>query len=250
MLLPYLHEAALTQTPVTYFIGDDEMTLYPLTFRSINWLNFYTRDLYFQSFVKQIELLPDQIRQDFIAELMTESEGFSYLSGKGQEFFMSNSRLLTLLIRHLSRFSEEWPEDRIEETLFSSGITARTKQIIMEMQLVVHRDLPQSPPLQIPDKQPRYEWTPDETIIWHYRSLMEKFHWTPEQMLDITPYQAACYHYLLPSEREQREDLERSFEDRNDGSGPKPLPPGQKHFNSPEEFNMWLAENGKKIGEA
>jgi len=51
----------------------------------------------------------------------------------------------------------------------------------------------------------------------------------------------------MPDEREQIEDMERMLKEKQGNSPAIPKGDNIKHFDSPEEFEAWLAEQQSKL---
>lgn len=245
MFLPYLHDEALTQTSVKFPLCGDFIEIYPLTLGASCRINRRVRELFYARFDEQIDAIPEEDRADFAAGIMTASTEFSYLSGQGLTFFSTNIESMIMLVWELCRHSPDWPPERIKSALFPTDDTDFGFNLVTQMQYAVHRDAPEFPKLRIPDKRPRYEATPEELAVMRYRILMDKFHWTFDQVLALTSYQADWCAYKLPGEREQ---IEESYEmiHRNDKNGGPDVAyqPGTLHFDSPADWDAYKAEHG------
>lgn len=245
LMLPYSHQEALTQAPVPFTVGGEKVKVYPLTYGALLDLNNQLRRRFFQQFDGQVELLPEAEQEDFIKPIIETAEKLDFQSGTGYQFFLSDLDLQVLLVWHLCRFQEEDKKNWIQGQIFPNGLSQESLVLIFAMQRAVYRKLPPSPKLNIPDKRPKYEVNSEESDAKIFKLLGEKYHWSYRDVLNLTEYQVFWYTYLFPDEREHIEELEE-IAHRNDNAGPGngpdvPYQPGTLHFNSPEEYEAWLA---------
>lgn len=242
----YSHAQALAQAPVRFRLHGNQIVLRPLTVSATLDIDGFLRFQYQAQFDGQIELYPEDARADFVTALLDDIEGITYQHGKGSGFLLTDVDSMVYFVRHLCRFDEAWPENRIKEVLFPGGINEDSLGIFTAMRAAVYRSVPPFPVLNIASKPDKYESTSEENEVRNYRILFDKFHWTFAQVLDLTEYQIAWCRYMLPEEREQREALEETLNRSSDGNDGAPLPPGQIHFNSSAEYEAWLAEKAEK----
>lgn len=250
----YLHQEALAQTGVVCSFFGQEMVIYPLTLRAINDLNRRVRDRYFDQYEKSVALLPEAERAPFWERVVEKSEKLNFQTGEGFQLFFSNVDLMVQLVRELCRNHPQWSEEEIQQQVLKSSCPTAEDKILAfaerlaEMQMLVYREAPSLPSLNIPNKQARYEWTTDERATQTYTLLFTKYHWTPEVVSNLTEYQVLWFaYYSLPDERERVEDLYKtvSHSDRGSGKGPDvPYQPNTLHFNSPAEWDAYKAEHG------
>ena len=236
----------MAQTPVHYRLQDNVRTvvLYPIrqgdAIEFDNWLKYQ----YVYSLNHQVELLPPSERQPFIEGILNEVERFDHQYGKGNEYLLASIDGLVRYIALLTRY--QWQEPDIRAFFFPNDRISETAlQIIDEMRLAVFRQIPPDPP-QPNINRKRREYNEEEAVVRIYRSLGEKYHWTYQQCLELTPYQVFWYLYLLPEEREQIEELHRLSKQNSDTFDKPELPPGTIRFNSPEEYEAWRARQQKQ----
>ena len=253
MIIPYTEQDALVQAPVYYKAGEEEVLIYPLRIGDLIRLNGYVRYRYIKKETEGIEHLENEIRREFIDDILTRIEGFDFLSGLGYRFFLSDLPSLLLYVRCLLRAEETTSDEWIRKTFFPNGIDELAIIRIAEMRVALHIDTPPIPALNIENKPPKYETTKEEQVARIYKSLADKFHWTYKQVLDLTDYQIYWYTHLFPEEREHIEEMDE-MSHKNDrgvtGTGTSrvdvPYQPNTLHFDSPEEYEAWLAEKGIK----
>lgn len=254
MIIPYTEQDALIQAPVYYKAGDEELLIYPLRLGDLIKLNGYIRYRYVTIETAGTEHLDDESRQLFIDDFIKKLDGFDFLSGHGYKFFISDIPSLVYYIKSMVRFHPDWTDAKIRDVFFSNGITELALVRITEMRLAVHCEAPPNPTLNITDKPPKYEPTQEEMVAKVYKSLAEKYHWTYEQVMNLTDYQVHWYTHLFPEEREHIEDMDEMAHknDRNGvtGTGSSrvdvPYQPNTIHFNTPEEYEAWLAERNRQ----
>ena len=249
MIKPYTHQEALAQFPVDYELGEDTITIYPLTLRSVIDVNQKVRS----EFIRSLEdiTLTGQELIDYNAQLYKISESMTFETGKGREFFISNPKLLVYFVRHLNRFSEEWSDSRLTSLLFPYGtVNESALLLVMEMKMAVTRKLPEMPTLNIQYKPPKYRATQEETEARIYKSFAEKFGWTYKDILELTEYQVFWYSYLYPEEREHIEEMDALSHKNDNGFNNSSLPistnPNVKQITDPEEIRLWMEQHRPK----
>ena len=236
MILPYSHKAALAQAPVPFQINDRTILLYPIRQGDAIQFDVWLQYQYAKQYGGQVNLLPPQERKAFIARILDEAEKFDQYSG--YRFIISNVDAMVRYVQILTRF--EWDEQDIRVTLFPDNeITDGTIATVDMMRTAVSRPIPPEPPQPNVNRK-RREYSDEESVVRIYRSIAEKYHWTYQQCLDLTPYQVFWYLYLMPEERELMEDMERMSKSKTDI--PHAFEPNVRRFNSPEEYEEWLAQ--------
>ena len=250
MIFPYPHSAALAQVPVPYFYKDAVLLIYPLRLRDVLDMDMWLKSRVVKEYHDQVELLPPGEREEFVAGLSDIIAGINGSSGRGYRLLWSNADALLHLAVLLTRGVVE--EDRLRELIFPNGLTEESVDVVTEMKRSVWRDLPPVPELKVVEKKPRYETTKEESEARIYHMLAEKYHWTYDQILDLTDYQAFWFGYMFPEEREHYEDIDAmihqskaSLEARGAEASPSPKP-GVIHFNSPEEYEAWKARQASR----
>ena len=250
MIFPYPHSAALAQMPVQYFYKGETLVLYPLRLRDVLDMDMWLKTRVVQEYYDKVELFPPGEREEFIKEIGEKIAEIDTSTGRGYTIMWRNADALVHLVVLLTRGKVE--ENKISELLFPNGFTEESSDVVLEMKQAVWRDLPPIPKLNIVEKKPRYEATKEENEARVYHMLAEKYHWTYDQILDLTDYQAFWFGYMFPEEREHYEDLDamvqQSRATRMAGDdAPDPAPkPGVIHFGSPEEYEAWKARQNKK----
>lgn len=245
MIFPYPHSAALAQMPVPYFYKGESLTLYPLRLRDVLDMDMWLKSRIVKEYYEKVELFPPGEREEFIKEMGEKIAEIDISSGRGHVLLWRNSDALIHLVSLLTRGRVE--EKKIQELFFPNGFSDEAVDAILEMKQAVWRDLPPIPKLNIVEKKPRYEATKEENEARVYHMLAEKYHWTYDQILDLTDYQAFWFGYMFPEEREHYEDLDAMAQQSrasrlSDESEPLPSPkPGVIHFNSPAEYEAWKA---------
>ena len=241
----YLHQEALTQTGVMYSFFGKEMMIYPLTLRAVNDLNRRVREKYFEKYEESMLLMPESERADFWKAIDERSENLSFQTGDGRTILFSDKAVLATLIRYLCRNSNDWSIERIGEVLSSDVSAPEMIFVIDDMLGAVFREPPEIPKINIPDKPSRYEWTSEERVVQLYTILFSKYHWSFEEVMQLTDYQAVWFaYYVLPGEREHIEDMYND-RPRSGSDGPDvPYQKGALHFNNPEEFEAWKIQKG------
>lgn len=235
----------MAQTPVPYMLGGDTLWLYPV--RQCDHIKFNTwlQYQYAQSFKQKLDIVPPEDRAVMIDYILEVVANFDYETDEGQKFMRTSISALIEYAHILLRGAVT--KLYLQDILFKDNtITETSLQTFDEMRLAVFRPLPPDPP-QPHTNQKRREYTDDEAAIRIYRSLGEKYDWTYQQCLELTPYQVFWYLYLMPEEREQIEELQRlAIQNQSKFSEP-PVPQGAIHFNSPEEYEAWLARQNTKL---
>ena len=124
-------------------------------------------------------------------------------------------------------------------------MTDKAIRTVTEIRRAVYRSTPPAPKLNIPDKRPKYETTPEEGEVRIFKMLADKFGWTYRQVLDLTDYQIFWYTYMFPEEREHTEELYdiAHKDDHKSGSGNKHLP-NSMYFESPADWDAYKAAHG------
>ena len=245
MIFPYPHTAALAQVPVPYFYKGETIILHPLRLRDVLDMDMWMRSRVVKEYYEKIELFPPEEREEFVKEFGEKIAEIDTSTGKGNAILWRNSEALTHLVFLLTR--GELEEKKIRDLLFPNGFNKESVEVVLEMKQAVWRDLPPIPELKIVEKKPRYEATKEENEARVYHMLAEKYHWTYEQILDLTDYQAFWFGYMFPEEREHYEDMDAMVQQSRASraareSEPPPAPkPGVIHFNSPEEYEAWKA---------
>lgn len=255
MIIPYTEQDALAQAPVYYKVGDEEVLIYPLRLGDLIKINGYVRNRYVRKETAGTEHLDSISRREFIDDFIKRIEGFDFLTGDGHLFFINDLPSLVFYVKHLLRFQDGWDDRRIQETFFPGGVDDLALTRIVEMRLALYCETPPIPPLNITNKEPRYEATKEEQIARIYKKLADSYHWTWDQVLDLTEYQVYWYNHLFPEERQHIEEMDEMAH-KNDrgptGTGTSrvdvPYQPNTIHFNSPEEYEAWLAEKQSKNG--
>lgn len=250
MIFPYPHTAALAQIPVPYPYKDEILNIYPLRLRDVLDMDMWLKSRVVLEYHHQIELLPPSEREEFVAGMSDIISDINGSSGRGYRFLWENESALLHLSVLLTRGMV--PEEHLRELLFPNGFSEEAVDTITEMKRAVWRDLPPIPKLNIVEKKPRYEATKEESEARIYHMLAEKYHWTYEQILDLTDYQAFWFGYMFPEEREHYEDMDamihqsRVSMEANNAEMPPAPKPGVIHFNSPEEYEAWKARQSSQ----
>lgn len=248
MIIPYTERDALIQAPVYYKVGSETVLIYPLRLGDIIKINGFVRYRYVLRETAGSEYLDDEVKQEFIDDVIERLTDFDFLVGDWHRFFLSDLPSLVYYVRHILRSPSDWDDERIVKVFFPNGITDLALIRIAELRLSLHCDTPPIPKLNITDKPPRYEPTNEEQIARVYKSLADKFHWTYEQVMNLTEYQVYWYMHLFPEEREHIEEMDEMAH-KNDrggvtGTGTSridvPYQPNTLHFNTPEEYEAWL----------
>ncbi len=245
LLLPYSHEAALGQLPVSYRINGVTLLLYPLTLRSALEMDQWLRQEYLRQYEGRIVVLPESERNEFAATMLETTAKMTFQYGPGYQFFITNFDAMVRLVRYLCR--DKVKERKIRNVVFFGGLTEKAIQAVTEMRLAVHRPIPPAPKLNIPSKQPKYETTQEEGEARIFKMLADKYGWTYRQVLDLTDYQVFWYTYMFPEEREHAEELHdiahRDDQSTNGGTGNHSVP-NSMYFESPEKWEAYKAEHG------
>lgn len=243
MFLPYTHQAAMAQTPVPFSLSSGNViTLHPLTIGAsqefLTWLQYK----YIMQFSSLCVTVPIELQSEFQNTINTSMANFDIKSGIGQEYFLQNEEALLHYIEFLTRHDPQWPVDRIKSNILPYGIEPNAVQLVLDLSSAVTRPIPPPPPMPNIEQKHR-DYTPEESVVRIYRSLGEKYHWTFDQCLALTDYQIYWYLYMLPEEREQIEELEAMTKSCKNEYQPASAPTGPNfiHFNTAEEYNMWLA---------
>ena len=251
MIIPYTEQDALAQAPAYYHVGDETVLIYPMRIGDLLRVNGYVRDRYVMQETAGIEHLDSQIKREFIDDFLTKLEGFDFLTGDGQMFFLTDLPSMIYYVKHLMRFPEGWDDQRIQQVFFPKGVGDLAVTRIAEMRIALFCETPPMPQLNITHKEPRYETTKEEQVARIYKKLADSFHWTYQQVLGLTDYQVYWYMHMFPEERQHVEEMdEMANKNGPTGTGSSrvdvPYQPGTLHFNSPEEYEAWLAEKQSK----
>ncbi|MGI5832955.1 MAG: hypothetical protein ACOX6D_10590 [Thermoguttaceae bacterium] len=237
MYFPYPHEAALAQIPVPYPYEDEVLWVYPLRMKDCLQLDMYIRSMYIKEYGTKVALIPEGDRETFKKEFGETVAALTHTRGVGQSVLWSSPSAMTYLVFLLLRGA--MTEAAIGDLFFSIGLNQGALLAIHEMHRSVYIDPPSPPKLDVPERKPKYSYTSLERVAQIYHSLGEKYHWTYEQVLNLTDYQVYWYMYLFPGEREHIEELYSvSRSDTNDSS---PVGSGVIRFNSPEDYERWKA---------
>lgn len=245
MIFPYPHTAALAQIPVPYPYKNEILNVYPLRLRDVLDLDMFLRGLYVKSYGTRVNLIPESDRPAFLSDFGKTLSEITYQRGVGHSVLWGSPEAMTHLVFLLVRGAV--PEDQIRELFFGSGLDKDSLTAISEMFNAVICPTPPVPTLNIPKKKPKYEHTEQERAARVYHTLAKEFHWTYEQVLDLTEYQIFWYLYLYPDEREHHEEMHAMIHRGNGEDGePSMASPGILHFNSPEEYEAWKAKQSSK----
>ena len=244
MIFPYPHSAALAQVPVPYLFKGEEFLVYPLRLRDGLSLDMFLRGLYVRNYGEKAKLIPEGDRSSFISDLGKTLSGISYQRGVGHSVLWGSPVAMTHLVYLLVRGVVS--EERIRELFFSRGLDRESLTAVSEMFNAVICPTPSVPKLNIPPKKPKYEHTLLEREARVYHTLAKEFHWTYEQVLDLTEYQIFWYLYLYPDEREHHEEIHAMAHRGGEEGEPSVTSSGLLHFNSPEEYEAWKAKQSMK----
>ena len=219
--------------------------LYPLRLRDGLDLDMFLRGLYIRSYGEKAKLIPERDRSAFVSDFGKTLSEISYQRGVGHSVLWGSptatAHLVYLLVRGV------FSEDRIKELLFAGGLNRESLTAVSEMFNAVICPTPSVPKLNIPPKKPKYEHTALERDARIYHTLAKEFHWTYDQVLDLTEYQVFWYLYLYPDERVHHEEMHAMMH-RGIGEDGEPTvtSSGLLHFNSPEEYEAWKAKQSSK----
>jgi hypothetical protein len=249
MIQPYTHQEALAQFPVSYPLGKDTITIYPLTLRAILDINRKLRT----EFLTKLEDTEIQGKEavEYNAKLLKIADTLNFESGEGREYFLNSPTILVHFVRHLCRFDDNWSEERLNKLLFPLGeVTNEALVLIIEMKTLVTRALPPFPKLDIQPREPKYKATQEEIEAKVFKSFAEKFGWNYNDVLDLTEYQIFWYSYLFPEEREHIEEMDAlSSKNHTPGSLPTPTGANVRQITDPAEIQAWIKANMNKTGE-
>jgi len=247
MIIPYSHRAALAQMPVTYYYKGESLLIYPLRLRDVLALDSWLQSRFVKEYYDRVDLVPEEERKEFVDQLGRIIAGISSQSDTGHRLLWGNSDAMCYLVHLLTR--GEWTEERAAGLFFPTGVTPEAQMAIMEMRDSVWRETPEAPKLNITEKPPKYQHTPEELDARVYHAMASKYQWTYDQTLDLTDYQVFWYSYMFPEEREHYEEMDAMANKRpasgNNGRPDVPYQPGTIHFSSPEEYEAWKAKRAK-----
>jgi hypothetical protein len=108
---------------------------------------------------------------------------------------------------------------------------------------------------RIPERKltPEQKAKEDEIAVSRtYKVLAKNYHFSFEQVRNLTTYQIYYYVILLPEEEQELAEMDAALQRHHPGQPPLSRPivrnsnPNVKHFNTPEEYEMWRAGQNKK----
>jgi len=253
----YSHQSAMAQASQPFFLFGHLIHVKPLSERDIMELDNHVRSWYLQS----VSPATTHLSRDAAVKLTNAAKAkaitFTYRHGEGHELLFTSQFNYSTLIWHFTR--------RATPSLDISGITdicfkspdepvsIDHRLLYYELSASVFRQIPPAPPNAFAKKtkQEKASFLPtleEEAVVRLYRALAERYHYTPDQIADLTHYQQYWLLFSLPEEVARLAEMEalarRSNNTNNAGRitpPPPPRPPGTIQFSSPEEYEAWLA---------
>jgi len=258
----YSHQAAMAQAPVPFTLFGTLVWIKPLTERDNIELDNLVRFEYMNKALPNLAHLSPEAKNTYANVAREKSVTLTHRFGDGHSLLFSTQLMYAMAIWYFTRkATPSLTTADVRALCFprpSDLITAEHRVTYYNVYNAVFRAIPPPPQYALTPKKDKEDEKPtfletlaDEAVVRMYRSLATKYHYTPDQIADLTHYQQYFMVFSLPEEVKQQIEMERAFQQRRGNAGggriskhmtppPPPTPSGTIQM-SPDEFMAWQA---------
>jgi hypothetical protein len=240
----------LAGIPIHATLFDRDVLISPLTIRGTLNLNIRVRKLYLEENIQLLEDVPDEIKVQILIDLKEKARNLSVDYGDGQLFLFTNANAFCTMfaaycVNSTPPVTEEWIK---EKCCVANQVTMPAVNLLKEIQestVVSYPKQQDLPKRNEPELAKFFEDADAESLVRMFRSLAERYHFSMEQIFDMTPYQGYCMLAVLPEEARHIWEMENMHRKNISQPGQKaampPPPPGTVQM-SPEEYNAFMMQ--------
>ena len=215
----YSHQSAMAQAPVPYLLFGKWVYIKPLSERDCMELDNFIRSQYLQSAISSTTYLSREAALKLTAAAKDKAITLTYRFGEGHELLFSSQFNYSTLIWHFTRRSTPSLDIQTITALCfqdsNAPVTSDHRLAYYDLSASVFRAIPPPPPnvfskktAEKPSFLPTLE---EEAVVRLYKALAEKYHYTPDQISDLTHYQQYWLLFVTPEEIAARQELEMSL---------------------------------------
>jgi hypothetical protein len=224
----------LAGLPIPARLFDRDVLISPLTIRDIQALNIHMRQLYLTEHISLLDGTPPDVRKQVVADLYEKARSMSIEHGDGQLFLFTNvDAFCMVLVAYCVKSNPPLAEDWIKEKCcVLNQVTLPSVALLKEIQTAITVSYPkqQDLPKKNESELAKFFDDPDaEAMVRLFRGLAERYHFSMEQIMNMTAFQIHNFLFLLPEEvrriLEMDADIQRMRGNQN--------APGQQHTASP-----------------
>jgi len=261
--VPPTHSQMLVGLPIPARLFDRSVLISPLTIRNVQTLNIRLRQIFLTQNIDLLDDTPAEIREQVIVDLYEKARSFSMEYGDGQVFIFTNSdAFCEVLSAYCSKTDPPLTNDWIKEKCCAiNQVTFPAIKLLKEIQTATTVSFPKHQ--ELPKKQEAelarfFDDVDAESLVRLFRGLAERYHFSIEQVMDMTAFQAHNFLFVLPEEArriwEMEADMQRMKGNKNETRGGQLTPPAPGSGivqMSPEEYSRYLTQlKAKKTQEA
>ncbi len=251
----YSHQSAMAQAPQPFILFGRLVHVKPLSERDCMELDNAVRFWYLQSHSLVQTNLSSEAAIRIANAVKAKAITLTYRHGEGHELlFASQLHYSTLIWHFLRRVTPALDIPAITSLCFkdeTESVGHEHRKAYYDLSAGVFRAIPPPPPNAFRKKQnekPTFLPTlEEEAVVRLYKALAERYHFTPDQIADLTHYQQYWLLFMLPEEAERLAQMEALAQRANASQHggkiiPPPLPtPAGTVAMSPEEYETFMA---------
>jgi hypothetical protein len=212
----------------------------PLTLGDTSELDVWLQYEYLRHLTKPIEQQLPEIREAFLQSIRDAAQKLVYQSEAGYHFYSSKpERIIRVVWQFIYKKTTIPYTDFM--TLCAELKIPELLKILIAVNQCVSRSLPESKT----QRNERTSQPSDEednlAITRTFKLFAKEYHFSFEQVQNMTPYQIYYYMALLPEEEQHLAELESMLRRNEQSPSRIHSNPNVMHFSTSEEYDAWLS---------
>ena len=245
--IPPTHSQMLVGVPIPATLFGRDILLSPLTIHVAQTLNTKMRQSYLAQHRRLLENTPEDIKTEVLGDLVQKARTLSVEYGDGQIFMFTNVDVYCMTFaaycaKSTPLVTEEWVR---EKCCPLNHVSPQAALLLREVQLAVVVPYPKQqslPPKNEPELETFLEDPDAEAMVRVFRGLAERYGFSTEQVMNMTPFQTYSYLFMLPEEHRRLLELEAMSKKNTASGGDVPRPPAGTTQMTPEEYVRFKAQ--------